>query len=104
MSTPRVVVTEMSNMPHFLYFQQFCQLIFVRYFPKTHPIYLKKKFHLIVEEYDGEALPHDETNNMRKLLKGGDLISSNIVMLAQLLLIKKTSKIKQKRFLKLCLE
>ena len=61
----------------------------------------KRKFHLIVEEYGGEDLPHDETRNIRKLLKGGDLISS---MLAQLLLIKRASKIKQKHFLTLCFE
>ena len=43
----------------------------------------KKKFQLIVEEYDGEALSYDEANNVRKLLKGGNLISSNIAILAQ---------------------
>ena len=43
----------------------------------------KKKFHLIVEEYYGEALSHDEVKNVRKLLKGGNFISSNIATLAQ---------------------
>ena len=32
---------------------------------------------MIVEEYDGEALSHDETKNIRKLLKGGNFTSSN---------------------------
>ena len=31
----------------------------------------KKKFHLIVEEYDGETLSNDEAKNVRKLLKNG---------------------------------
>ena len=43
----------------------------------------KKKSHLIVEEYDGEALSHDKAKNIRKLLKSGNLISMNIAILAQ---------------------
>ena len=98
MFNPRVAVTKMLKMANFLYFQQFLSDIFPiqTFFAKSD--IPKKKFHLIVEEYDGETLPHDETKNIRKLLKGGDLISLNIVILAQLLLIKR------KQFLKLCLE
>lgn len=42
----------------------------------------KKKFHLIVEEDEGEALSHDEINNIRNILKAGNLISLNIAILA----------------------
>ena len=43
----------------------------------------KTKYHLIVEEYDGETLTHDEAGKITRLLKSGDLIKSNIMLLAQ---------------------
>ena len=43
----------------------------------------KTKSHLIVEEYDGETLSHDEAAKITKLVKSGDLLESNIILLAQ---------------------
>ena len=47
------------------------------------PLMAKKKSHLIVEEYDGETLSHDEAAKITQLVKSGDLIESNIILLAQ---------------------
>ena len=43
----------------------------------------KTKYHLIVEEYDGETLSHDEAAKITRLVKGSDLLDSNIILLAQ---------------------
>ena len=51
MFTPRVVVIKMSKMAHFLYSQQFLSANFSQIFSQDSSD--------IVEEYDGEALPHD---------------------------------------------
>ena len=43
----------------------------------------KTNYHLIVEEYDGEMLSKDEAAKITKLVKGDDLIKSNVILLAQ---------------------
>ena len=43
----------------------------------------KTKYHLIVEEYDGETLSHDEAAKITILVKGSDLLDSNVILLAQ---------------------
>ena len=43
----------------------------------------KTNYHLIIEEYNGETLSHDEAAKITKLVKSGDLIESNIMLLAQ---------------------
>ena len=35
----------------------------------------KEKFHLIIDEYDGETNSLDETKKIRKLLKSGNFVS-----------------------------
>ena len=44
---------------------------------------VKTNSHLIIEEYDGETLCHDEAAKITKLVERGDLIESNIILLAQ---------------------
>ena len=36
----------------------------------------KTKYHVIVEEYDGETLTHNEAAKITKLVRGNDLIES----------------------------
>ena len=43
----------------------------------------KTNYHLIVEEYDGETLTHGEAAKITKVVKDGDLMQSNIILLAQ---------------------
>ena len=43
----------------------------------------KTNYHLIVEEYDGETLTHNEAKIIMVLAKSNDLVESNIVLLAQ---------------------
>lgn len=71
-----------KNLPHNLSKRNWPVIIQRHIFLATSNI-SKKKFQLIVEEYDKEALSYDEANNVRKLLKGGNLISSNIAILAE---------------------
>ena len=50
----------------------------------------KINYHLIVEEYDGETLTHDEVAKITGLIKGGDFLESNIMLLAQPLMKKRS--------------
>ena len=43
----------------------------------------KTNYHLIAEEYDGETLSHDEAAKITEVIKGSDLMESNIILLAQ---------------------
>ena len=43
----------------------------------------KTNYHLIIEEYDGETLSHDEAAKITKLVREGGLMESNIILLAQ---------------------
>ena len=43
----------------------------------------KTNYHLIIEQYDGETLTHNEAKKITKLVKGSDLMESHIVLLAQ---------------------
>ena len=43
----------------------------------------KTNYHFIIEEYDGETLTQNEAARITKLVKGNDLMESNIVLLAQ---------------------
>ena len=43
----------------------------------------KTNSHLIIEEYDGETLSHDESGKITKLVKSDALKESNIILLAQ---------------------
>ena len=43
----------------------------------------KTNYHLIVEEYDGETLTYQEARRIKNLVKGNDLMESNIILLAQ---------------------
>ena len=43
----------------------------------------KTNYHLIVEEYDGETLTYQEAGRIKNLVKGNDLMESNIILLAQ---------------------
>ena len=44
---------------------------------------IKTNYHLIIEEYDGETLSHDEAAKIKKLVKKDDFVESNIILLAQ---------------------
>ena len=56
----------------------------------------KANFHFIVEEFDGEMLVQYETSKLRKVVNGGNFSQSNIMILAQPLM-KKRSLIKDKK-------
>ena len=43
----------------------------------------KTNYHLIIEEYDGETLSHDEAAKITKLVREGGLMESSIILLAQ---------------------
>ena len=43
----------------------------------------KTNYHLIIEEYNGETLTHNEAAKITELVKGSDLKESNIFLLAQ---------------------
>ena len=58
----------------------------------------KTKSHLIVEEYDGETLSLDEAAKITKLVKSGDFIKSNIILLAQPLMKYRSWSIGQKKY------
>ena len=58
----------------------------------------KTNYHLIIEEYDGETLSHDEAAKITKLVKSTDLIESNIVLLAQPLMKNRSWNIGKKRY------
>ena len=55
----------------------------------------KINFHLIIEEYDGETLSHDEAGKITKLIKGSVLMKSNIILLAQPLIKKQGLEYRQ---------
>ena len=44
---------------------------------------VKTNYHIIVEEYDGETLSHEEAAKIRKVFNETDLMASNIILLAQ---------------------
>ena len=58
----------------------------------------KTNYHLIIEEYDGETLSHDEAGKITKLVKSGDLIESNIILLAQPLMKNRSWNIGKKSY------
>ena len=49
----------------------------------SKPETTKTNYHLIIEEYDGETLSHDEAAKIKKLVRDGGLVKSNIILLAQ---------------------
>ena len=58
----------------------------------------KKSYHLIIEEYDGETLSYDEATKITKLVKGSDLMESNIILLAQPLMKNRSWSIGKKKY------
>ena len=50
----------------------------------------KINYHLVIEEYDGETLTHDEADKITKLVKNTDLMESNIILLPQPLIKNRT--------------
>ena len=58
----------------------------------------KTKSHVIVEEYDGETLSHDEAVKITKLVKSSDLLESNIILLAQPLMKNRRWKIGKQKY------
>ena len=58
----------------------------------------KINFHLIIEEYDGETLSHDEAGKITKLIKGSVLMKSNIILLAQPLIKNRSWNIGKKTY------
>ena len=50
----------------------------------------KTNYHLIVEEYDGETLTYVEAVKITGLIKGGDFLKSNIMLLAQPIMKKRS--------------
>ena len=54
---------------------------------------VKTNFHLIIEEFDGETLSHNEAAKITKLVKGDNLKKSHIILLAQPLMKKRSLKI-----------
>ena len=55
-------------------------------------------YHLIIEEYDGETLTHDEAAKITTLVKDGDLMESNIILLAQPLMKNRSWSIGNKNY------
>ena len=58
----------------------------------------KRNFHLIVEEYDGETLVHNEAAKIVKLVQSSEFQQSNIIILAQPLMKKRILKKGKKIF------
>ena len=58
----------------------------------------RTKSHLIVEEYDGETLSHDEAAKISKLVKSADILESNIILLAQPLMKNRRWRIGKKSY------
>ena len=58
----------------------------------------KTNYHLIFEEYDGETLTQNEAAKITKLVKGNDLMESNIVLLAQPLMKNRRWSIGQESY------
>ena len=54
------------------------------------------KFHMVVEEYDGEMLTHDVAANINELMKNDDFEQSNDIILAQTLTKKRTWSVDKK--------
>ena len=54
---------------------------------------VKTNFHLIIEEFDGETLSHNEAAKITKLVNGDNLKKSHIILLAQPLMKKRSLKI-----------
>ena len=59
---------------------------------------IKTRYHLIIEEYDGETLSHDEAAEVTKLVKGGELMKSHIILLAQPLMKNRIWNIGKKTY------
>ena len=57
---------------------------------KTLRLNMNKNVNMIIEEYDGETLSHDEAKKISKLVEGSNLMESNIILLAQPLMKKRT--------------
>ena len=58
----------------------------------------KTNYHFIVEEYDGETLTRDEAAKITRLIKGGDFLDSNIMLLAQPLMKKRNWNVGKQRY------
>ena len=58
----------------------------------------KTNYHFIVEEYDGETLTRDEAAKITRLIKGGDFLDSNIMLLAQPLMKKRSWNVGKQRY------
>ena len=58
----------------------------------------KTNYHLIIEEYDGETLSHDEAAKITKLVREGGLMESNIILLAQPLAKSRSLSIGEERY------
>ena len=58
------------------------------------------KFHLVIEEYDGEMLTHDEAANINELMKNDDFEQSNVIILGQPLTKKRTWSVDKKSYKK----
>ena len=64
---------------------------------KTSEI-VKTNYHLIIEEYDGETLFYDEATKITKLVKGSDLMESNVILLAQPLIKNRSWNLSKKKY------
>ena len=58
----------------------------------------KTNYHLIIEEYDGETLSHDEAAKVTKLVRGRYLMESHIILLAQPLMKNRSWNIGKKTY------
>ena len=58
------------------------------------------KFHMVVEEYDGEMLTHDEAANINELMENNDFEQCNVIILAQPLTKKRTWSVGKKSYKK----
>ena len=57
-------------------------------------------YHLIIEEYGGETLSHDEAAKVTKSVTGGGLMESHIMLLAQPLMKNRSWNIGKKNLRK----
>lgn len=58
----------------------------------------KKKFHMIIEEYDGETLTKDEVSRVNELIKSNNFEPSSIILLSQALKKERKCSVGKKNF------
>ena len=58
----------------------------------------KTNYHLIVEEYDGETLTHDEAAKITELVEGKYLTESNVILLSQPLIKSRSWNLGKKNY------